>query len=130
MVRFKKIRPRRGSLAVSIICGSPIAASNRSAELAYFIGSSRHDSRYSAIDMSVSLRASYVRTNALNRESLYMISLLVLSAVLLERDALTSIGAPRPIANQHRHIVLLDASRSCAALHNVGTRQSICRHFV
>src|ERR1700674_5401483 len=76
MVLFKKIRPRRGSLAVSIICGSPIAASRRSGALAYRIGSPRHDSRYSAIDMSVSLRASKDRTNALNRESLYMISLL------------------------------------------------------
>src|ERR1700728_2392861 len=72
MVLFKKIRPRRGSLAVSIIWGSPIAASSRSAALAYRIGSPRHDSRYSAIDMSVSLRASKDRTNALNRESLYM----------------------------------------------------------
>src|SRR3954464_12155024 len=82
MVRFKKIRPRRGSLAVSIIWGSPMAASRRSAALAYLMGSPRHDSRYSAIDMSVSLRASNVRANALNRESLYMIPLLVRSAVL------------------------------------------------
>src|SRR5579862_8156566 len=72
MVLFKKIRPRRGSLAVSIICGSPIAASSRSAELAYRIGSPRHDSRYSAIDMSVSLRASNDLAKALNRESLYI----------------------------------------------------------
>src|SRR5207344_1526672 len=79
MVRFKKIRPRRGSLAVSIIWGSPIAASSRSAALAYRIGSPRHDSRYSAIDMSVSLRASKDRANALNRESLYMISLHMVS---------------------------------------------------
>src|SRR6202451_50805 len=72
MVLFKKIRPRRGSLAVSIICGCPLAASNRSAELAYRIGSPRHDSRYSAIDISVSLRASNDRAKALNRESLYI----------------------------------------------------------
>src|SRR5579872_5617700 len=77
IVRFKKIRPRRGSLAVSIIWGSPIAASSRSAALAYFMGSPRHDSRYSAIDMSVSLRASKDRAKALNRESLYMIPLLI-----------------------------------------------------
>src|SRR6201992_1921614 len=73
MVRFKKIRPRRGSLAVSIIVGSPIAASKRAAALAYRKGSLRHDSRYSAIDISVWLRASKDRANALNRESLYMI---------------------------------------------------------
>src|SRR6185312_11389562 len=75
MVRFKKIRPRRASLAVSIIVGSPIAASNRSAALAYRIGSLRHDSRYSAIDMSVWLRASNDLAKALNKESLYMIPL-------------------------------------------------------
>src|SRR5271168_2585903 len=72
MVRFKKIRPRRGSLAVSIIWGPPIAASSRSAEFAYRIGSPRHDSRYSAIDISLSLRASNDRAKALNRESLYI----------------------------------------------------------
>src|SRR6267154_588064 len=83
MVLFKKMRPRRGSLAVSIIWGSPIAASSRSAELAYRIGSPRHDSRYSAIDISVSLRASKDRAKALNRESLYMIPLLIWSAALL-----------------------------------------------
>src|ERR1700761_2750685 len=75
MVRFKKIRPRRASLAVSIIVGSPIAANNRSGALAYRMGSVRHDSRYSAIDMSVWLRASNDRAKALNRESLYMIPL-------------------------------------------------------
>src|SRR5438874_12264895 len=83
MVRFKKIRPRRASLAVSIIWGSPIAASRRSAALAYRIGSPRHDSRYSAIDMSVSLRTSKDRAKALNRESAYIIPLLK----LLERAA-------------------------------------------
>src|SRR6202043_1377611 len=77
MVLFKKIRPRRGSLAVSIIWGSPIAASSRSAALAYRIGSPRHDSRYSAIDMSGSLLASKDRAKALNRESLPMIPLLM-----------------------------------------------------
>src|ERR1700674_2234319 len=90
MVLFKKIRPRRGSLAVSIICGSPIAASSRSAALAYRIGSPRHDSRYSAIDMSVSLRASKERAKALNRESLYMILLLIWFAALLERVAVSA----------------------------------------
>src|SRR5882724_574122 len=89
MVLFKKIRPRRGSLAVSIICGSPMAASSRSAAFAYRIGSPRHDSRYSAIDMSVSLRASKDRAKALNRESLYMIPLLLRPSGLLERDACT-----------------------------------------
>src|SRR5215468_9645575 len=69
------MRPRRGSLAVSIIWGSPIAASNRSAAFAYFIGSLRHESRYSAIDISLWLLASKDRANALNRESLYMTSL-------------------------------------------------------
>src|SRR5579863_3672131 len=96
MVRFKKIRPRRGSLAVSIICGSPIAASSRSAALAYRIGSPRHDSRYSAIDISVSLRASKDRAKALNRESLYMILLLIWFAALLQRAARFPIdAAPR-----------------------------------
>src|ERR1700727_677061 len=85
MVLFKKIRPRRGSLAVSIICGSPIAASSRSAALAYRIGSPRHDSRYSDIDMSVSLRASNDRAKALNSESLYMILLPIWFAALLQR---------------------------------------------
>src|SRR3954471_15659192 len=75
MVRFKKIRPRRGSLAVSIVWGSPIAASSRSAAFAYFMGSLRHDSRYSAIDMSVWLLASNDLAKALNKESLYMIPL-------------------------------------------------------
>src|SRR6267154_3125 len=87
MVLFKKMRPRRGSLAVSIIWGSPIAANSRSAALAYRIGSPRHDSRYSAIDMSVSLRASKDRAKALNRESLYMIPLLIWFAAPLERAA-------------------------------------------
>src|ERR1700730_5451465 len=87
MVRFKKIRPRRGSLAVSIICGSPIAANSRSAALAYRIGSPRHDSRYSAIDISVSLRASKDRAKALNRESLYMIPLLIWFAALPQGTA-------------------------------------------
>src|SRR6202051_956991 len=87
MVLYKKRRPRRGSLAVSIICGSPIAASSRSAALAYRIGSPRHDSRYSAIDMSVSLRASKERAKALNRESLYMILLLMRLVELLEHEA-------------------------------------------
>src|ERR1700722_5584892 len=75
MVLFKKIRPRRGSLAVSIIWGSPIAAKSRSAALAYRIGSPRQDSRYSAIDISVSLRAPKDRAKALNRGSLYIILL-------------------------------------------------------
>src|SRR5258708_30015463 len=97
MVLFKKIRPRRGSLAVSIICGSPIAANSRSAALAYRIGSPRHDSRYSAIDISVSFRASKDRAKALNRESLYMIPLLIWFAALLERAAKSdAAGAQRP----------------------------------
>src|ERR1700684_581443 len=49
-----------------------MAANKRSAALAYRIGSPRHDSRYSAIDISVSLRASNDRAKALNRESLYI----------------------------------------------------------
>src|SRR6266576_498851 len=106
MVLFKKIRPRRGSLAVSIICGSPMAASSRSAAFAYRIGSPRHDSRYSAIDMSVSLRASKDRAKALNRESLYMIPLLIWFAAPLERAAwYHAAGAlPHPAANQHQHM--------------------------
>src|SRR5437016_14633605 len=95
MVRFKKIRPRRGSLAVSIICGSPIAASRRSAALAYRIGSLRHDSRYSAIDISVSLLASNDLAKALNRESLYMIHLLIRLAASPERGTRRS-SAPTP----------------------------------
>src|ERR1700693_6582931 len=110
MVLFKKRRPRRGSLAVSIICGSPIAAKRRSAAFAYRIGSPRHDSRYSAIDMSVSLRASNDRAKALNRESLYMTPLLVWLAALLERASYSCvIGVlPAPLANQHQHMNLLD----------------------
>src|ERR1700761_4880795 len=100
MVRFKKIRPRRASLAVSIIVGSPIAANNRSGALAYRNGSLRHDSRYSAIDMSVSLRASYDRAKALNRESLYMIPLLVRLAALLERAAWVHVAKVRPASKR------------------------------
>src|SRR3979411_3562751 len=113
MVLFKKIRPRRGSLAVSIICGSPIAANSRSAALAYRIGSPRHDSRYSAIDMSVSLRASKDRAKALNRESLYMIPLLIWSAALLALATwYHAAGAPpHPVANQHQHMASLDTRR-------------------
>src|ERR1700679_3478168 len=103
MVLFKKIRPRRGSLAVSIICGSPMAASNRSAALAYRIGSPRHDSRYSAIDISVSLRASKDLANALNRESLYIDPSPHGPAVPL--NALSGTGVPAPSANQRQHIV-------------------------
>src|ERR1700685_2457903 len=109
MVLFKKIRPRRGSLAVSIICGSPIAASSRSAALAYRIGSPRHDSRYSAIDISVSLRASKERAKALNRESLYMIPLLIGSPCC--RNARHTPAPERykqPAANQHQHLKPLD----------------------
>src|SRR5215813_3633310 len=104
MVRFKKIRPRRGSLAVSIIWGSPIAASNRSAQFAYFIGSLRHDSRYSAIDMSLWLRASKDRANALNRESLYMISLRIGQL----RCRIASMRpCPESLSNQREHIRLI-----------------------
>src|SRR5882757_4403531 len=49
-----------------------MAARMRSAALAYRIGSPRQDSRYSAIGMSVSRRASKERAKALNSESLYM----------------------------------------------------------
>src|SRR6202043_3694117 len=111
MVLFKKIRPRRGSLAVSIIWGSPIAASSRSAALAYRIGSPRHDSRYSAIDMSVSLRASKDRAKALNRESLYMNPLLIWSAAVPERSSLLldrRSAACTQSANQHPHMKPLD----------------------
>src|SRR5487761_2377682 len=111
MVRFKKIRPRRGSLAVSIIWGSPIAASSRSAALAYRIGSPRHDSRYSAIDMSVSLLASKDRAKALNRESLYMNPLLIWFAAPLERPSLLlhrRSAAGTRCANQPQHIKPLD----------------------
>src|SRR5580704_7948641 len=104
MVLFKKIRPRRGSLAVSIIWGSPIAANSRSAALAYRIGSPRHDSRYSAIDISVSLRASNDLAKALNRESLYINPSPCLVGCLLERASYSCvIGVlPAPTANQHQ----------------------------
>src|SRR5262245_5418545 len=49
-----------------------MAANMRSAALAYRMGSPRQDSRYSAIGMSVSRRASKERAKALNSESLYM----------------------------------------------------------
>src|SRR5258705_1033380 len=93
MVRFKKIRPSRASLAVSIIWGSPIAANNRSAAFAYAIVSLRHNSRYSEIDISVSPRASNDRAKALNRESLYISVLLsesARSARYLRPDASTT----------------------------------------
>src|SRR5262245_10507344 len=54
-----------------------MAASIRSAALAYRIGSPRQDSRYSAIGMSVWRRASNERAKALKSESLYMASLVV-----------------------------------------------------
>src|SRR5450631_965930 len=122
MVRFKKIRPRRASLAVSIIWGSPIAANSRSAALAYRSGSPRHDSRYSAIDISVSLLASKDRAKALNRESLYMMTpLLIWSAELLARAGwYHAAGAPpHPVANQHQHIAQLDTRRAGPAMHIV-----------
>src|SRR5947209_13088109 len=106
MVRFKKIRPRRGSLAVSIVWGSPIAASSRSAALAYFMGSLRHDSRYSAIDKSCWLLASNDRAKALNRESLYMIPLRVSSALKLKRKQLPD-RSLAPVSNQREHITII-----------------------
>ncbi len=45
MVRFMKIRPNRGSLAVSTISGSPMAARIRSVAVAYIMGSLRHPLR-------------------------------------------------------------------------------------
>ena len=99
-VRFIKIRPRRGSLAVSTIWGSPIAASKRSAALAYRIGSPRHDSRYSAIDISTSDRASKLRANVLNRESLYMWLPLCTAPWLKSRRCCIGALGIR-IANQH-----------------------------
>src|ERR1700737_2769922 len=69
-----------------------MAANSRSAALAYRIGSPRHDSRYSAIDMSVSLRASKDLANALNRESLYMISLLIGFALPIHPSASCASG--------------------------------------
>src|SRR3984957_13926858 len=108
IVLFKKIRPRRGSLAVSIIWGSPIAASNRSAALAYRIGSLRHDSRYSAIDMSLWLLASNDLAKALNRESLYMTSLRICSASLPRRTPKTT----HSMSNQRKHMSRLDTPRT------------------
>src|SRR3974390_385688 len=67
-----------------------MAASRRSAEFAYRIGSPRHDSRYSAIDMSLSLRASNDRAKALNRESLYIYPAPHLVAAPLEREVASS----------------------------------------
>src|SRR5213078_2548597 len=119
MVLFKKIRPRRGSLAVSIIWGSPIAASNRSVALAYRIGSLRHDSRYSAIDMSVWLLASKDRAKALNRESLYMIRLSMVTCKCRTHHSGSSVGASQlPFANHHQHIGRLDtrATSQCNAI--------------
>src|SRR5215831_18423413 len=106
MVRFKKIRPRRGSLAVSIVWGSPIAASSRSAEFAYFMGSLRHDSKYSAIDMSCWLLASNDRAKALNKESLYMIPLRVSSATQAETKAVPD-RSLAPVSNQREHMTII-----------------------
>src|SRR5689334_279574 len=119
MVRFKKIRPRRGSLAVSIICGSPMAARRRSAALAYRIGSLRHDSRYSAIDMSVWLLASKDRAKALNRESLYMIRLSMVTCKCRTLRRGSNLGAlQRPFANHHQHMYRLEtrATPQCNAI--------------
>src|ERR1700690_2887349 len=129
MVRFKKIRPRRGSLAVSIIWGSPIAASNRSAALAYRIGSLRHDSRYSAIDMSLWLRASKDLAKALNRESLYMTSLRICSASLPRRIPKTTCST----SNQHKHIELIghsaDFLAQCTRQASIELRTGNCLLF-
>src|SRR5665213_629626 len=133
MVRFKKIRPRRASLAVSIIVGSPIATSNRSAALAYRNGSPRHDSRYSAIDISVWLRASNDRAKALNRESLYMIPLHNLVAVRLRRGLAYRRGIAH-ITNQPQHIGRLDtlgasrrnADRGQRLSHKQAIAESLC----
>src|ERR1700761_6060087 len=128
MVRFKKIRPRRGSLAVSIIVGSPIAASNRSAALAYRNGSLRHDSRYSAIDMSVWLRASKDRANALNRESLYMIPLHNLIAARLRRG-LAHLPGVALITNQPQHIGSIGhfghPTHNAHSVHRLSLKQAI-----
>src|SRR5215831_11890298 len=101
MVRFKKIRPRRGSLAVSIVWGSPIAASSRSAEFAYLMGSLRHDSKYSAIDMSCWLLASNDLAKALNKESLYMIPSPLVGTGATIRLVGVFLGC---FANQREHI--------------------------
>src|SRR6185437_14212242 len=111
MVRFKKIRPRRGSLAVSIIVGSPIAANSRSAALEYRRGSLRHDSRYSAIDMSVWLRASNDRAKALNRESLYMIPLHLIDVNGWVANRFND-GDIARITNQPQHMSRLDTPGS------------------
>jgi hypothetical protein len=60
---------------VARACSADGLNSSRSAVFAYRIGSVRHDSRYSAIDISVWLRASNDLAKALNNESLYMIPL-------------------------------------------------------
>src|SRR5947209_3690990 len=111
-----------------------MAASSLSAALAYRIGSPRHDSRYSAIDMSVSLRASYVRANALNRESLYMIPLLVRSAVLLARDAWYKSEPSDPTresASAHRQLdtiteLRINPQRRQSAIHNQAYAKKLC----
>ena len=52
---MEKIRDNLGSDEVSIMAGSPIAASMRSAALAYAILSVLHKSKYSMSDISASL---------------------------------------------------------------------------
>src|SRR4030081_2266337 len=99
-----------------------MAASSRSAALAYRIGSPRHDSRYSAIDMSVSLRASKDRANALNRESLYMISLLIRSMLETLLGSRAAEAPPLLAANQRQHMAQLDTSRTAPAMHIVCSR--------
>src|SRR3954451_16623096 len=80
-----------------------MAARTRSAAFAYRIGSPRHDSRYSAIGISVSLRASNDRANALNRESLYMSAPHAI-ATLLYRAAQCLAQHLKPNTNHHQHI--------------------------
>src|SRR5690606_2931662 len=67
MIRFENRRESRGSLRVSMTSGSPIAASIRSAALAYARGSSRQSSRYSPRDISSSRAFAYVSRYASNR---------------------------------------------------------------
>ena len=79
-------------------------------------GRVRHDSRYSAIDMSVWLRASKDRAKALNRESLYMIPLHDMSRRTTETSR--TFGA-FPGSNQQRHADSIghspDSLPQCAA---------------
>src|SRR6516165_6962151 len=119
------MRPRRVSLAVSTICGSPIAASSRSVALAYRIGSVLQASRYSESDISLSRRDSNERMKALKMWSLNIVP----SRIRSDQGLLLMKGAGRWVTKTYweEHSFPANSEFSPSALCERGEDQS-CRH--